>query len=147
MFHTCVPIYSLRAAAGGFSEGQVPDPDGWAELETTRGFTQGMFVGKVVGRSMEPEIPDGAWCLFRRDPGGSRQGRNVLAQLRDATDPEHGGSYTVKRYERVVQGARDDGELGGSIRLRPINPEFTEIVVEEGNEGVVVIAEVVEVLG
>ena len=106
-----------------------------------------MFVGKVVGRSMEPEIPDGAWCLFRRDPGGSRQGRNVLAQLRDAADPEHGGSYTVKRYERVVQGPRDDGELGGSIRLRPSNPEFSDIVVEEGDEGVVVIADVIEVLG
>ena len=147
MFYSCVPIYSLRAAAGGFSEGQVPDPDGWAELDTTRGLSQGMFVGKVVGRSMEPAIPDGAWCLFRRDPGGSRQGRYVLAQLRDGIDPEHGGSYTVKRYERVGQGARDDGGLGGSIRLQPINPEFDEIVVEEGNDGVVVIGEVVEVLG
>ena len=30
LFRTCVPIYSLKAAAGSFSEGQIPEPDGWA---------------------------------------------------------------------------------------------------------------------
>ena len=33
---------------------------------------------------MEPMIPDGAWCLFAAPVTGSRQGRVVLAQLRDA---------------------------------------------------------------
>ena len=46
----------------------------------------GMFVARVVGRSMEPAIPDGAWCLFAAPVTGTRQGRIVLAALRDAVD-------------------------------------------------------------
>jgi hypothetical protein len=48
---------------------------------------------------MEPAIPNGAYCLFRAPVEGTRQGKTVLVQLRDATDPENGGRYTVKRYE------------------------------------------------
>ena len=145
MYNTCVPVYSLRAAAGGFSDGQVPEPDGWAAFDSLRAFDQGMFVGKVVGRSMEPRIPDGSWCLFSRDVQGSRQGRIVLAQMRDVEDVETGGRYTVKRYHREEGGA--DEELSGRILLKPMNPEFDDLVVESEDEGVVVIAEVVEVLG
>ena len=92
---------------------------------------------------MEPEIPDGAWCLFRRDPGGSRQGKTVLAQLHDAFDPEDGASFTVKRYERV--GGRDGDDLVGEIHLKPVNEEFEPIVVTPGDDGVLVVAEVLEV--
>jgi hypothetical protein len=31
-----------------------------------------MFVAQVVGKSMEPTIPDGAWCLFRGPVEGMR---------------------------------------------------------------------------
>jgi hypothetical protein len=58
-----------------------------------------MFVAQVVGKSMEPAIPDGAYCLFAAPVTGTRQGKTVLVQLRDATDPETGERYTVKRYE------------------------------------------------
>ena len=47
---------------------------------------------------MEPAVPDGAWCLFRAPVEGTCQSKTVLAQLRDATDPETGQRYTVKRY-------------------------------------------------
>jgi ATP-dependent helicase YprA (DUF1998 family)/SOS-response transcriptional repressor LexA len=144
-YQTCVPIYSLQAAAGGFSEGHVPEPDGWAALDTGRSLSEGMFVAKVVGKSMEPEIPDGAWCLFRRDPGGSRQGKTVLAQMHGAFDPEGGASFTVKRYERV--GGGDGDELGGEIHLRPVNKEFEPIVISGSNDDVSVIAEMIEVVG
>ena len=60
---------------------------------------KGVFVAQVVGGSMEPAIPDGAWCLFRAPVAGTRQGKTVLVQLRDATDPETGQRYTVKRYK------------------------------------------------
>ena len=58
-----------------------------------------MFVVQVVGKSMEPLIPDGSFCLFASPVTGSRQGKTVLVQLRDAADPETGERYTVKRYE------------------------------------------------
>ena len=65
-----------------------------------------MFVAQVVGKSMEPAIPDGSYCLFRAPVEGTRQGKTVLVQLRDATDPETGQRYTVKRYEseKATQG-------------------------------------------
>lgn len=37
-----------------------------------------VFAARVQDKSMEPEIPDGAYCLFRPPRPGSRQGRGVL---------------------------------------------------------------------
>ena len=106
-----------------------------------------MFVAQVVGRSMEPGIPDGAYCLFASPVTGSRQGRTVLVQLRSATDPETGHSYTVKRYESA-KSADGDSWQHARITLKPNNPEFVPIELEDGDEGAVqVIAELVEVLG
>ena len=98
-FRTCVPLYTLKAAAGAFGEGKAVAPDGWVAPKTSRQLGEGMFVAQVVGRSMELRIPDGAWCLFRSPVVGTRQGRIVLVQHRSIQDPETGGSYTVKRYE------------------------------------------------
>jgi phage repressor protein C with HTH and peptisase S24 domain len=107
-----------------------------------------MFVAQVVGKSMEPRIPDGAWCLFASPVEGTRQGRVLLVQHRDIRDPDTDGRFTVKKYEseKVADG-------GGSwrhsvIRLLPINPSYQPIVLEGTEEGEVsVIAELVEVLG
>ena len=105
-----------------------------------------MFVARVVGRSMEPAIPNGAYCLFVAPFTGTRQGKIVLVQLRDATDPETGERYTVKRYESAKK------QEGASWRhttltLKPLNPDFQPIVITGAEEGQVqVIAEFVEVL-
>tara|TARA_R110002073_G_C9145425_1_gene552979 strand:+ start:62 stop:385 length:324 start_codon:yes stop_codon:yes gene_type:complete len=58
-----------------------------------------MFVVQVKGESMNRRIPNGAWCLFSPDPGGSRQGKIVLVHHSDIQDPGFGGQFTVKRYE------------------------------------------------
>jgi hypothetical protein len=61
-------------------------------------------------------------------------------QHREITDPDHGGSYTVKRYERV-----DDTR----IRLAPeaFADGYAPIeVVAEDADAIRVIAELVEVL-
>ncbi|TAK24845.1 MAG: type I restriction endonuclease subunit R [Chloroflexota bacterium] len=99
---TCVPFVPLRAAAGAFGDAQHVDETEfeWVELETRHRLRRGMFVAQVVGKSMEPQIPDGAFCLFASPVTGTRQGRTVLVQLRDAADPETGNRYTVKRYEK-----------------------------------------------
>jgi len=41
-----------------------------------------VFVARVQGKSMEPEIPDGAYCLFRPPRSGSGQGRHVRVTLK-----------------------------------------------------------------
>jgi SOS-response transcriptional repressor LexA len=71
----------------------------------------------------------------------------VLVQLRDATDPETGHRYTVKRYESEKARAGDSWQHK-KITLRPTNPAYAPIVLEDVEEDAVqVIAELIEVLG
>jgi len=107
-----------------------------------------MFVAQVVGHSMEPAIPDGAYCLFAVPVTGTRQGKTVLVQLRDETDPETGERYTVKRYESDKADSEDGTWRHLRITLRPTNPEYDPIELTCDDEGQVqVVAELVEVLG
>ena len=145
----CVPLVPLKAAAGAFSDPQhVADDDvEWVEVEGERRLRPGMFVAQVVGRSMEPDIEDGAFCLFASPVTGSRQGRTVLVRLRDAADPETGHRYTVKRYESE-KAANGDTWRHTRITLRPTNPAYAPIVLDGADEGaLVVVAELVEVFG
>ena len=146
---TCVPLVPLKVAAGAFSDPQHIDDDGfeWAVVETKRRVRPGMFVAQVVGKSMEPAIPDGAYCLFAAPVEGTRHGKTVLVQLRDATDPESGERYTVKRYasEKAPDGDRWRHDR---ITLHPLNPDFQPIVLTGSDEEEFqVIAEFLEALG
>ena len=145
----CVPLVPLEVAAGAFSDPQhVTDNDfRWVEVESVHRIRPGMFVTQVVGASMEPTIPNGAYCLFRAPVEGSRQGKTVLVQLRDATDPETGFRYTVKRYESK-KARKGDVWHHERITLKPVNPDFKPIVLTDAEQDQVrVIAELVEVLG
>ena len=124
-------------------------PKGYKRLavETRHRLRPGMFVAQVVGKSMEPAITDGAYCLFAAPVAGTRQGKTVLVQLRDAADPESGECYTVKRYESE-KAKHGDSWRHTRIILKPLNPDFDPIILTGADEGQLqVIAEVVEVLG
>ena len=145
---TCVPLVPLKAAAGAFSDPQhIQDNDfEWVEVASRHRLRKGMFVAQVVGKSMEPAIADGAWCLFRAPVEGTRQSKTVLVQLRDATDPETGQRYTVKRYksQKVTEG---DTWRHEKITLEPVNPDFEPVELTGAQEGELqVIGELVEVL-
>jgi SOS-response transcriptional repressor LexA len=145
---TCVPLVPLKAAAGAFSDPQHIEDGGfeWVAVETRHRLRKGMFVAQVVGKSMEPAIPDGAWCLFHAPVGGTRQGKIILVQLRDTTDPETGERYTVKRYESE-KAAAGDSWRHTTISLRPLNPDFAPIVLRESpDREVVTVAELIEVV-
>ena len=78
---------------------------------------------------------------------GARQGKTVLVELRESTDPETGQRYTVKRYksEKTAGGGTWRHER---ITLESASPEFEPIVLAGTGEGELqVIAKVVEVLG
>ena len=78
---------------------------------------------------------------------GTREGRTVLVQLRDALDPDTGERLTVKRY-RSEKTADEDGWRHVRIVLEPGNPEFPPIELNTDDEGsVAVVAELVEVIG
>jgi type I restriction enzyme R subunit len=145
----CVPLVQLKAAAGAFSDPQqIADDDfQWVEVDSKRQLRPGMFVAQIVGRSMEPGIEDGAYCLFATPVTGSRQGRIVLVQLRDVIDPETGHRYTVKRYESE-KARTGESWRHMKVTLNPTNPAYAPIVLEGVEEDAVqVIAELVEVLG
>ncbi len=139
----------LKAAAGAFGDPQHLNDEEfeWVAVQSRHHLRPGMFVARVEGRSMEPAIPDGAWCLFSAPVEGTRQGKTVLVQLRDEIDPETGERYTVKRYESE-KARSDDAWRHTRITLKPLNPEFQPIVLapDEG-ERLQVVAELVEVLG
>lgn len=143
-----IPVYSIRAAAGRFLENEEAAEEGWVEAPGS--LRDGMFAIHVAGQSMEPTIPDGALALFVADPSGgplpgSREGKIVLAKLHEATDPEGGGSFTVKRFhsEKVVD---DDGGWRHSrIVLQSLNREVADIELEPGMD-VDVIAEFVSTI-
>ena len=146
---TCVPLVPLKAAAGAFSDTQhIADDDfAWAAVDTKRRLRRGMFVAQVVGKSMEPAIPDGGYCLFAAPVAGTRQGKTVLVQMRDAADPESGERYTVKRYESEKAGGEDSWQHT-KITLKPVNADFEPIILTGEDEGELqVVAEVIEVLG
>jgi len=146
----CVPLVPLKAAAGAFGDPQRVDETGWEwlKIESRPRLRPGMFVAQVVGKSMEPRIPDGSYCLFAAPVEGSRQGKIVLVQLRDDPDPETGERYTVKRYESEKSETDDSTWRHVKITLKPDNPNFRPIVLTYEDEGTVqVIAEFIDVIG
>ncbi len=79
-FRTHVPLYSLRAAAGGLGEEMPSEAEDWVRAPEGMRLDPDLFVAHVVGRSMEPRIPDGSLNLFRLHPAG-------LAAEQDPADP------------------------------------------------------------
>lgn len=109
---------SIQAAAGQFSPEQTGDNPVWVEVSDAYRVTPEMFVVKVVGESMNRCIPNGAWCLFRHNPAGSRAGKIVLVEHHAIRDLETAGHYTVKRY-RSAKHAMEDSWSHTSITLWP----------------------------
>ena len=153
-FETHAPAYELTAAAGSFGAdravgGGAGDEIGWAPVPRSVRLTRDHFVARVEGRSMEPIIDDGSWCLFRADRGGSREGRRVLVWHRGCTDPALGGEFSVKKYTSKKAAAGDGTWRHHEIRLEPLNPDpvFQPLVFTSEAEGDLrVIGEFVEVL-
>ena len=107
-----------------------------------------LFVAQVVGESMNRRIPNGAYCLFRLHPKGTRQGKVVLAQHRDIHDTDLGGRYAVKVYESEKTYAEDSTWRHARVVLRPDTdaPGYEPIVINNADEGdFVVFGELVRV--
>jgi len=151
-YETCVPLVPLKAAAGAFSETQLAGKDDdwqWVEWEGATRPQPGLFVAKVIGESMNRRIPNGAWCLWRANPAGTRTGKVVLAEHQEIDDPELGGKYTVKIYESEQAVAEDGDWHHRRVRLVPdsYDRSFEPLVFENLEEGELrIIAELVEVL-
>jgi phage repressor protein C with HTH and peptisase S24 domain len=145
-FVTHVPFYSLRAAATKFGEDMEIEAEGWVRAPERLKLDRNMFACRVVGRSMEPLIPDGSLCLFRGSVIGSRQNKRLLIQRMGVTDSS--AEFTVKKYTSKKVSSGDDEWRHLSITLKPLNPEFEamEFGPEDEHRQFRVIAEFVQVL-
>jgi SOS-response transcriptional repressor LexA len=113
-FRTHLPRYSLAVAAGPFlTNSEDIQADEWIETPPGLQLDEDMFVARIQGHSMEPKIPDGSLCVFRRNVVGSRNGRLVLVRNSELADDNQ---YTVKRYKSEKR-QDEDGFVQTRIRL------------------------------
>jgi phage repressor protein C with HTH and peptisase S24 domain len=134
-FRTHVPLYSLRAAAGGLGEEMPSEAEDWVRAPEGMRLDPYLFVVHVVGTSMEPRIPDGSLNLFRFHPAGSRQNKILLIQRFGVLDET--ARYTVKKYTSRKVSTGEDQWRHEQIRLEPLNPEHQAWDVEPEDFAVV----------
>lgn len=84
---------------------------------------------------MNKIIPNGATCLFRLNPGGSRNGKIVLVECADIQDSDAGSRYTVKEYESIKVDTVD-GWRHQQIRSKPrsTDPNIVTLDVSDDDE-------------
>ena len=117
------PYYDISVAAGDFSDAQQSDIAGWVAVpEKYKHPQQDYFVCRVVGESMNKEIPNGSLCLFKKYQGGSRNGAIVLAAHHRIRDADFGAGYTIKKYQSVKRVETDSWEHA-SITLQPLSTD------------------------
>jgi len=140
--HNAVPFVEMAAAAGAFAESPVRqgspiEARTWVVLPEAFNARADYFVMRVVGESMNQRIPNGSLCLFKANPGGTREGKIVLVQHRDIQDPDTGSSLTVKRYhsEKAVA---EDGESWRHRRIvlgcQTSMPGYEDIVFSDDDD-------------
>jgi phage repressor protein C with HTH and peptisase S24 domain len=139
---THVPLYTLRAAAGKLGEEMESAEEDWVRAPEDMHLDGSVFAAHVVGRSMEPRIPDGSLNLFRFHPVGSRQGKILLVERFGAFDET--ARYTIKRYSSQKIQTGEDQWRHERIRLEPLNPEFE--AWDAGPEDFAVVAEWLRVI-
>lgn len=127
-FVSHLPLLPLRAAAGAFGEDMEGVVEEWVPAPSRLRVSKEMFVARVVGHSMEPRIPDGSLCVFRRNVVGSRQGKLLLVELMGVTDTS--ARYTVKRYTSRKVHFNEEEWRHEAIRLEPLNPDYPPLDLE-----------------
>lgn len=130
-----VPLYDLQAAAGGFSGLQHVEHENWVAVPQGLPVGRDIFACRVVGESMNKIIPNGAICLFRLNPGGSRNGKIVLVECAEVQDDDSGSRYTVKEYQSLKIDT-EDGWQHQRILLKPrsYNPNMATLEISSDDE-------------
>jgi type III restriction enzyme len=147
-FLSALPVYELAEKTVNWGSDVEPAVVGWARVPR-RPLDVDMFVARVVGHSMEPGIPEGAWGLFRSFPTDGLPSptaldeRRVVARLSSGTDVET-GTYTLKRWK--VTKVAMSGEVI-EVALRPDNRALQSHIVTPADRMVHVVAEYLETVG
>jgi superfamily II DNA or RNA helicase/HKD family nuclease len=129
-FSNCIPLYDIKAAAGNFSELQHNEDPIWVKLNKPFQYSDDFFICKAIGESMNKVIPNNSWCLFKKDSGGSKNGKIVLVHQRNIQESEFGNGYTIKLYESQ-KNVTDENWEHESIILKPQSHsnDFKELIL------------------
>jgi len=134
-YKNAVPLLDITVAAGDFSDLQIHSDYDWIELPLNIAAKEGYFACKVIGESMNRKIPNGSLCLFKKDTGGSREGKIVLVEHHNIQDPDYSSGYTIKLYssEKIDT---ENGFRHKKIVLKPLshNPEFNNIILYDDED-------------
>lgn len=156
-FVSRIPVFdNLKIAAGAWSEEnssgptKLEDADMWAGLP--KGISAGSrsFIAKVSGKSMEPLVPDGSWCVFTSPVIGSRDEKKLLVWHTSIKDPDGWGHFTLKTYKSEKSVYTDESQKPfehHKIVLLPRNKDYQPIEINPDHvDELRVIAELVLVL-
>lgn len=143
-----LPLFTAEAACGQFGEGLLVEKEGWIKATELGRLNRNMFVVRATGKSMEPMIHDGDYCVFRSPVVGTRNNKIVLVQHLSLEDPETGGKYTIKKYVSKKSFKEDGTWSHEEISLNPLNPDCQPRVIKNPEEQeFMVIGELVGILG
>lgn len=116
-----IPVYRFRPAAGAWSAWQDGGIAGWMDAPAGVRGRRGLFVVQIDGRSMEPLVPHGGWCLFSSPWTSPREGEVGIFVRATAGDPEDGGEFTLKEYAPIAV----SGTVLGALKSR--NPRYPSL--------------------
>jgi phage repressor protein C with HTH and peptisase S24 domain len=132
-FGNALPLLNLRAAANAFYEsldGFFADENNYEWKRVEGGpYPKDRFLVRVEGDSMEPRISRGSLCLFRKDPGGSRNGKIVLCRVETTSGNP---MAVVKRYQSIRRPSHDSLGEAVKIILSSLNTKYENIELREG---------------
>ncbi|MFO0681018.1 MAG: DEAD/DEAH box helicase family protein [Sandaracinus sp.] len=148
-YRRAVPVLDLGVKGGPLGPARVAEAVRWAYVPTGVHVDDRSFVAQVTGRSMEPKVASGTWCLFRAFPDDAAAAsaaldrRRVLVEVQGAAEGDDEGRYVLKR---VVVTARGEGGEAQEVELRSDNPKFPPIRIAGSEARVTVRAELVRTL-
>lgn len=132
-YDNALPLLDLRAVANtrfGDLEGHFVN-EGSVIWQPVKGgpFAEDRFLVRAEGDSMEPKIRDGQLCIFKKDPGGSRNGKIILCQISGFAGDAP--VALIKRYRSARARSESLGEAT-AIVLSSLNEKHEDIVLTEG---------------
>jgi hypothetical protein len=83
-------------------------------------FEKGMFVARIPGDAMEPIIPAGGYCLFRK-PSGNLPDDDIMLVAHPAINDPHSGEWAVRKASFTGAVGEKDEWKHGQIKLHAEN--------------------------